>query len=160
SPGVLEPLVGDVAELPGAPCAGEGVVLVEQLEVAPVPLLGLAEVAQGGDVFVGVPKVERGAGFGAPVAGPLEQVGGFLVGLHAAGIALFPQDVAEVVQGRREVVDLEALQGVEFAGRGGQGGGGLLAPPGDDGVLELPGGGPVARLAGYADPVAGEDGPV
>ena len=37
--------------------AAEGVVLVEQLKAVLVPVLGLAEVAQGGDVFVGVAEV-------------------------------------------------------------------------------------------------------
>ena len=108
------------------PCPAKLVVVVEQLQAALVPVLGLAEVAQGGDVLVGVPEVERDDGFAAPAADPLEQLHGFVVGLHAAGIVLFPQDLAEALQGDREVADLVALPGVEFAGGDGEGGGGLL----------------------------------
>ena len=93
-------------------------------------MFGLAEVAQGGDVFVGVAEVERDHGFLAAGADPLEQLHGFEVVVHAAGLVLFPLEVAELLDGDREVADVAALAVVELLRGRGEEAGGLLAAPG------------------------------
>lgn len=68
-------------------------------------------------------------------------------------------EVAELLEIHGEAADLVALPVGELVWGGGQGGGGLLAVPGDGGAVEFLGGGPVAGVPGDADLVAGEDGP-
>src|SRR5215831_1043775 len=62
-PGVAEPLVGDGAELANDSSAAEGFMVFEQIETTLVPAFGLVEVAQGGDVLVGMPEVEGNNAF-------------------------------------------------------------------------------------------------
>lgn len=69
--GIVEPFVGDVAELADGAGAAEGVVLFEPIQPALVPVLGLVEVAQGGDLLVRAAEVEREGGFLLLVADPL-----------------------------------------------------------------------------------------
>ena len=52
-------------------------------------------------------------------ADPLEQLHGFEVVVHAAGLSLLARGLAEVLDGDREVADGVALAGVEgFWGQG------------------------------------------
>ncbi len=97
-----------------------------------------------------------GDGFGGGVADALVVANGFLVRCHAVGAALLSQDLAEGEDTDAQRADAVALLGVQGrGGRQGEGGGGLLAVPGDELFLQHGRRGEVAVVvAGQVDTVA------
>ena len=158
--GFVEPLVGEDAQASQGFGAAEGVVVGPVGEAVLIPALSLAQVPHARDGHVGVAEAARQVGFLGAGADLLVQAEGFLVVGQAARIALEAEDVAEVFQGDGEGVDLVALEGGELAGGGGQGGSGPVPGPGDEGLLEAGGGGPVPRGHGQPDPVFGDEVPL
>src|SRR5690242_12323470 len=54
----LEAFVGDNPQLAQTLTTRQTVALIEEVQAAPIPALGLRQVAEGGAVLVGVAKVE------------------------------------------------------------------------------------------------------
>ena len=135
--GFVEALVMDHADLFDAPGTAQRIVRVAQGQAAPVGGFGGVQVADGGQVLVGVAEVVVGDGFGGGVADALVVANGFLVRCHAVGAALLHQDLAQGDHADAQRADAVALLGVQGrGGRQGEGGRGLLAVPGDELFLQ------------------------
>ena len=85
----------DHADLFDALASGPAHLRSRNVQAAPVGGFGGVQVADGGQVHVGVAEVEVGDGFGGGVADALVVADGFFVGRHAVGAALLPQDLAQ-----------------------------------------------------------------
>src|ERR1039457_5806422 len=93
--GFVESLVMDHADLFDTHSALQQIVRRSQVQASLVGGFGGVQVADGGNVFVGVAEVVVGSGFGGGVLDALGVADGFLVGCHAIGVALLHHDLAE-----------------------------------------------------------------
>jgi hypothetical protein len=93
--GLAEALVMDHADLLEAHCTFRGIIWVHQVQATPVGGFGGVQVADGGDLHVGVAEIDVGGDFGGGVAGALVAANGILIRRHAVGAALLAQDVTQ-----------------------------------------------------------------
>lgn len=94
--GVVEAFVGDQAELTERLRAPFSVACGAQFQAAAIPALGFVQVAQGGQVFVGVSEVEGDNRFFWFIANLLAQRNCFLVSISTLGLALFTLYMSEL----------------------------------------------------------------
>src|SRR6185436_2821315 len=108
-PSLNETIKGNGPQLPHASATPQPVALVEKIKALPEPAIGVIEVAEGGKIFEGTPKIKGRNRRTDPVADSLAEFKALFIGRNTVHKFQLAADLPQLVKGDRKNLDRMSL---------------------------------------------------